>query len=59
MDVSPSLFERYDRPVPRYTSYPTAPHFTTDVDAALYRRWKEPAPSCPAHPPSPYFRILA
>ena len=39
MDVSPSLFERYDRPVPRYTSYPTAPHFHAGVDAAHYRRW--------------------
>ncbi|MDR6870362.1 oxygen-independent coproporphyrinogen-3 oxidase [Bosea sp. BE125] len=27
------------RQVPRYTSYPTAPHFTGGVDAALYRRW--------------------
>jgi len=25
--------------VPRYTSYPTAPHFERTVDAALYRRW--------------------
>ena len=24
--------------VPRYTSYPTAPHFDRTVDAALYRR---------------------
>lgn len=39
MDVSPSLFERYDRPVPRYTSYPTAPHFHAGVDEACYRRW--------------------
>lgn len=27
------------RQVPRYTSYPTAPHFTGEVDAALYRSW--------------------
>lgn len=25
--------------VPRYTSYPTAPHFHAGVDAATYRRW--------------------
>lgn len=25
--------------VPRYTSYPTAPHFTASVDSAVYRRW--------------------
>ena len=30
---------RYDRRVPRYTSYPTAADFTSDVDAACYRRW--------------------
>ncbi|MCG6856742.1 MAG: oxygen-independent coproporphyrinogen III oxidase [Salaquimonas sp.] len=26
-------------PVPRYTSYPTAPHFHDGVDAAAYRGW--------------------
>src|SRR5215207_1552093 len=25
--------------VPRYTSYPTAPHFHAGVDAEMYRRW--------------------
>ena len=44
MDVSPNLLERYDRPVPRYTSYPTAPHFHPGVDAAHYRRWLEALP---------------
>ncbi|SME88063.1 coproporphyrinogen III oxidase, anaerobic [Tistlia consotensis] len=34
-----SLLARYDRPVPRYTSYPTAPHFHAGVDAARYARW--------------------
>jgi oxygen-independent coproporphyrinogen-3 oxidase len=28
------LAPRYDRPGPRYTSYPPAPHFTEEVDAA-------------------------
>jgi oxygen-independent coproporphyrinogen-3 oxidase len=28
-----------DRPVPRYTSYPTAPHFHRDIQNADYRRW--------------------
>ncbi|NKB59263.1 MAG: oxygen-independent coproporphyrinogen III oxidase [Alphaproteobacteria bacterium] len=37
--MHPDLLARYDRPVPRYTSYPTAPHFTADVDGATYRRW--------------------
>jgi oxygen-independent coproporphyrinogen III oxidase len=27
------------RPVPRYTSYPTAPHFTSAVDSATYASW--------------------
>ncbi|HWU54210.1 MAG TPA: hypothetical protein VN175_01830, partial [Rhizomicrobium sp.] len=25
--------------VPRYTSYPTAPHFHPGIDQAVYRRW--------------------
>ncbi|WP_371134423.1 oxygen-independent coproporphyrinogen III oxidase [Phreatobacter sp.] len=28
-----------EKSVPRYTSYPTAPHFTPAVTAATYRRW--------------------
>ena len=27
------------RPVPRYTSYPTVPHFSTGIDASIYRAW--------------------
>ena len=30
---------QYDRPVPRYTSYPTAPHFSVLKDAAEYHDW--------------------
>lgn len=33
------LLAKYDRPVPRYTSYPTAPHFTPAVDAAVESGW--------------------
>ncbi|MBJ3783167.1 oxygen-independent coproporphyrinogen III oxidase [Devosia sediminis] len=33
------LVERYSLPVPRYTSYPTAPHFHGGVDAKTYARW--------------------
>lgn len=29
----------FDAKVPRYTSYPTAPHFKNDVDANTYERW--------------------
>jgi len=31
------LLRRYDRPGPRYTSYPTAPHFTPGFDDGSYR----------------------
>ncbi|MFQ5784764.1 MAG: oxygen-independent coproporphyrinogen III oxidase [Alphaproteobacteria bacterium] len=37
--MTPEEIARFDRAVPRYTSYPTAPHFTSAVDAACYRRW--------------------
>ncbi len=33
------LVARYDGRVPRYTSYPTAPHFTPAVGAGVYERW--------------------
>ena len=33
------LVSKYDRRIPRYTSYPTAPHFSPAVDAATYRGW--------------------
>jgi len=31
VQVDVNLIRRYARPVPRYTSYPTAPHFSTEV----------------------------
>ncbi|HVI89715.1 MAG TPA: oxygen-independent coproporphyrinogen III oxidase [Dongiaceae bacterium] len=34
-----SLIATYDRPVPRYTSYPTAPHFHAGIGPADYVRW--------------------
>ncbi|MBL4863850.1 MAG: coproporphyrinogen III oxidase, partial [Rhodobiaceae bacterium] len=34
-----SFAAKYDRPVPRYTSYPTAPHFSDDVGEEVYRQW--------------------
>jgi len=34
-----SFAAKYDRPVPRYTSYPTAPHFSDDVGEEAYRQW--------------------
>jgi len=36
----PSAFKKYATiNVPRYTSYPTAPHFSTSFPAATYREW--------------------
>jgi oxygen-independent coproporphyrinogen-3 oxidase len=34
-----ALVAQYERRLPRYTSYPTAPHFHAGIDAATYRRW--------------------
>ncbi len=33
------ILEKYDRLVPRYTSYPTAPQFHAGVDSSVYRDW--------------------
>ena len=33
------LLAKYDRPVPRYTSYPTAPHFHAGIGPDDYRGW--------------------
>jgi oxygen-independent coproporphyrinogen-3 oxidase len=35
------LLAKYGKPVPRYTSYPTAPHFSPLVGAARYGEWLE------------------
>lgn len=37
--VTPNLIKRYSAPVPRYTSYPPAPHFSGKVDAEVFRGW--------------------
>lgn len=37
--MTQGLAKKYDRPVPRYTSYPTAAQFTAAVSAATYRDW--------------------
>jgi len=39
MTASLQHAEKYDLRVPRYTSYPTAPHFTAEVDSATYGAW--------------------
>ena len=39
------ILARYaDQPLPRYTSYPTAPHFIAAVGAGTYRLWLEDVP---------------
>lgn len=40
-----ALIERYSQPVPRYTSYPTAPHFHSGVTAQTYARWLADLPA--------------
>ncbi len=49
------LITKYDRPVPRYTSYPTAPHFHAGIDAETYRAWLRE--SDPAQPISIYLHV--
>ena len=39
------LVARYDGRVPRYTSYPTAPHFTPAVGPSVYARWLKDLPA--------------
>jgi oxygen-independent coproporphyrinogen-3 oxidase len=37
--MDPALLAAYDRPVPRYTSYPTAAQFTASVGSAEHAEW--------------------
>ncbi len=46
---------RYDRPLPRYTSYPTAPHFDTAITGETYAAWLTAVP--PDQPVSLYLHI--
>jgi oxygen-independent coproporphyrinogen III oxidase len=39
------LLAKYDRPVPRYTSYPTAPHFHAGIGPDDYRGWLAELPT--------------
>jgi oxygen-independent coproporphyrinogen-3 oxidase len=50
-----ALAEKYDRPVPRYTSYPTAPHFHPGIGAIESRAWL--AASDPIQPVSLYVHV--
>ena len=42
--MRPDVLKRYAGPVPRYTSYPTAPNFYGTVDSATYGRWLSAIP---------------
>lgn len=39
--MEPSFQKYAEIPVPRYTSYPTVPHFSTEFPAAVYWTWLE------------------
>lgn len=44
--MKPEAISQYaGRQVPRYTSYPTAPHFSRGVDENVYRQWLGAIPS--------------
>ena len=50
IDLAPAsndaeLVARYDGRAPRYTSYPTAPHFTARVSPEIYASWLEALPA--------------
>ncbi|MCP4383243.1 MAG: oxygen-independent coproporphyrinogen III oxidase [Hyphomicrobiales bacterium] len=53
--VDPALTKYMRMAVPRYTSYPTAPHFDDSVDAATYRGWLEALD--PGEPVSLYLHV--
>ncbi|MHA6288136.1 oxygen-independent coproporphyrinogen III oxidase [Maricaulis sp. CAU 1757] len=50
-----TILKYADSRVPRYTSYPTAPHFTPDIDATIQTRWL--AELDPAEPVSLYLHV--
>ena len=39
------LIDRLKKPTPRYTSYPTAPHFHEGIGAAQYESWLSAIPN--------------
>jgi len=42
-----ALIAKYDRRIPRYTSYPTAPHFSDAVTGQTYAGWLAALPDAP------------
>lgn len=57
LEVTPALLERYDRPGPRYTSYPTAPEWSADFTARDYAQALVRAAEHPDEPLSLYFHL--
>jgi oxygen-independent coproporphyrinogen-3 oxidase len=55
--ITPELMAKYDRPGPRYTSYPTAPHFHEGFDEAAYRDRLAAAAQRDGEPLSMYVHI--
>ena len=53
--MTDDLIRRYAKPVPRYTSYPTAPHFHSGIGDATYAEWLDALPA--ATPISLYVHI--
>ena len=53
--MTPVALALAERAVPRYTSYPTAPHFAPAVDAAVYCHWLDALPE--AAPVSLYIHV--
>lgn len=42
--MRPETLKRYAAPVPRYTSYPTAPHFSSEIGSGQYGEWLQNLP---------------
>ncbi|HVJ32150.1 MAG TPA: oxygen-independent coproporphyrinogen III oxidase [Terriglobia bacterium] len=53
--MDPFLISKYDRPVPRYTSYPTAPHFHGGIGHVEYVAWLQDCD--PEQPLSLYLHV--
>lgn len=57
IEITPELLRRYDKPGPRYTSYPTAPEWRGDFGDADYRKALADAATRPLDALSLYFHI--
>ncbi len=55
--LTPELLERYDRPGPRYTSYPTAPQFSDTFGEDAYHEALARAARTPDEPLSLYVHV--